>query len=316
MSSRSRAALGDPRHLVDLLVVLGRRTPVPERQVSISALRLWRIWQGRDFVLLGAQLHDRIPDISFGLRRLQRRMQGHFWRLLAAERFLALRARRTRRGGGRRAMRQIELERKRLGRELHTGAGQMLAAVQLQLEVIAAGLASPTEAVQQALDRISVLTKDTLEQVRTISKKLHPPEWQRLTLEAAIRQLWDLSGIPQRFEAVLQIDSLSREPDLEVKVLLYRTVQEALSNLVRHSHAKRVSLSLTAANDVLTLEIVDDGVGFDATRHAAGPAEVGGGIGLRSIREQADLLGGKMWLESSSSGTKVVVSVGFSPVES
>ena len=120
----------------------------------------------------------------------------------------------------------------------------MLAAIRWQLEVIATELPAPSASVRQALESISTLTNRYVEQVRSISKRLHPPEWQRLTLESALRQLWEISGIPQRLGATLQIDPLPAEPDLEVKVLLYRAFQEAISNLARHSHATRIDAEL------------------------------------------------------------------------
>ena len=64
----------------------------------------------------------------------------------------------------------------------------------------------------------------------TSRARLHPPEWQRLTLESALQQLWDISGIPEKYQVSLHIQPLPREPELEVKVLMYRAAQEALSN--------------------------------------------------------------------------------------
>jgi two-component system NarL family sensor kinase len=209
-------------------------------------------------------------------------------------------------------VRQIELERQRLGRELHTGLGQMLAAIRLQLEVVAALLPDPPVLVQQALSRISTLANEALEQVRSVSARLHPPEWQRLTLEAALQQLWDISGIPERFQASLRIQPLPHEPDLELKALIYRAAQEALSNAVRHARATRVDAALEMRDNCAILTIRDDGVGFDVAGLLRGPASVASGIGLRSIREQAAALGGKLEIESSPAGTTLLVSVPFS----
>jgi two-component system NarL family sensor kinase len=208
------------------------------------------------------------------------------------------------------------MERQRLGRELHTSVAQMLAAIRLQLEVIAIELPSPPGNVAHALGSISALAADSLDQVRGISRRLHPPEWQRLTLESAIRQLWEISGVPQRFEASLRIQALPREPDPEVKVLLYRALQEALNNLVRHSLATSIDVTLEVCAGQLVLSVHDDGVGFDVERLFAAPANVAAGIGLRSIREAAEALGGKLDVESGVQGTKLIVSVAPFPVES
>jgi two-component system NarL family sensor kinase len=243
---------------------------------------------------------------------LENSLLRHCLRLQCAERDLSTFAWRHRRGTGRGAVRQIELERQRLGRELHTGLGQMLAAIRLQLEIVATLLPSPPELAKQALNRISTLANEALEQVRSVSARLHPPEWQRLTLEAALQQLWDISGIPQRFEASLRIQPLPHEPDLEVKVLIYRAAQEALSNAVRHARATRVDVVLETRDDCAILTIRDDGVGFDVAGLLRGPASVASGIGLRSIREQAAALGGKLEIQSGPAGTRLIVSVPFS----
>ena len=103
-----------------------------------------------------------------------------------------------------------------------------------------------------------------MEQVRGLSLRLHPPEWQRLTIEAAIRQLWELSGIPQRFESSLRIQPLPRQPALESKILAYRAAQEGLSNVARHARATRVEASLETRGGSLAFTIHDNGAGFDA----------------------------------------------------
>ena len=315
MSNRARMVLRNPGHLSDAII---RRQPLPHatHEIEISPLRFWRVWESRDSVLIGAQAVQAQPEETKDLLGLQSRLTLHFLQLLGLERRLFATAQQRRGRGGRTAVRQIEMERRRLGRELHTGVGQMLTAIRLQLEVIATELPSPASNVGQALRSISTLTADTMEQVRDLSRRLHPPEWQRLTVESAIRQLWEISGVPQRFEASLQIDPLPCEPHLEVKILFYRAVQEALSNLVRHSRATRIVVALEFRGGQLSLSIRDNGVGFDVDRVFSAPANVASGIGLRSIRETAEELGGKLAVESGPDGTTLVVSVTPFPVES
>jgi len=245
------------------------------------------------------------------LFHLQGRLLLHYFRLLRAEGHLARSVRRRRGPGELRALRQIELERQRLGRELHTSVGQQLSAIRLQAEVIAAELPPGQGPLQQAVDRIFALSADALEQVRSISKRLHPPEWQRLSLAAALEQLWELSGIPERFEASLRIGPLPREPELDAKILLYRAAQEAVSNLIRHSRATRVEVALEEREGELVLRFQDNGVGFDVDRVFSAPPRVTDGIGLRSIREQAESLGGKLALASGREGTTLEVVVPF-----
>ena len=315
MSNRTRQVLRNPDSLSDAII---RRQPLPRtiHETGISSLRLWVVWEAPQSVLIAALPVESEPGQTRELLALQSRLTSHFLQLLGLEQRLFARAQRRHGRGGRKAVRQIEMERQRLGRELHTGAGQLLAAIQLQLDVIAAELPSPPPNVRQALDSISTLAADTLEQVRSLSRRLHPPEWQRLTLESAIRQLWQISGVPQRFEATLQIDPLPWEPNLEVKVLIYRAFQEALANLVRHSRATRIAVALEARDGQLVLTIRDNGVGFDAQHEFSAPPSVDSGIGLRSIRETAQELGGRLEVESGPDGTKLVVSVLPFPVES
>jgi signal transduction histidine kinase len=252
-------------------------------------------------------------DELTGLLGVQCGLLRKLGRLQDAERRLFSRVQRSRKRDGRTAIRQIERERRRLGRELHTGVGQMLAAMRLQLEFISAQLTTPPPAVDQALGRLLTLAQEALQEVRGISKNLHPPEWQRLSLESALQQLWDLSGIAERCQVRLVIQPLPREPDLEVKVLLYRAAQEALSNLIRHSQAQHIDLCLEARQDQLVLLIQDDGIGFDVDRHFAAPAAIAGGIGIRSIRDQAESIGGKMVLKSGPLGTTLEVTAPFPP---
>jgi signal transduction histidine kinase len=187
----------------------------------------------------------------------------------------------------------------------------LLAAIRLQLEIIEKVMPNPPEPVLAALGRMSLLASDALEQVRSVSKRLHPPEWQRLTLEAALQQLWDLSGIPQRFQTSLRIQPLPGEPEFEIKVLLYRAAQEALSNVARHSRATRIEMALEPRDGRAILTIRDNGVGFDVTAMLAGPASVASGIGLRSVREQAIAMGGKVDIASGPEGTTLEISAPF-----
>lgn len=312
MSDRSRSWFGTATTLVEAISGEPLRDGI---KPGLAALRFRKLLDLGGAVLISVQPEE---TSSAGLEAaelagLQGRLLRHYFRLQRAERRLARRAAR-RRGSGRRAIRQIELERQRLGRELHTGVGQLLAAIQLQLQVIAVQFPDAHASVEQHLNRISLLAADALDQVRSISQRLHPPEWKRLALVTAIEQLWEVSGMPDRFAATLHTEPLPREPDLEVKVLLYRAAQEAISNL-RHSHAARVDAVLAPRGDRVVLSVRDNGVGFDPARLSSAPASVAAGIGLRSIREQAAALGGELKIQSGPEGTTLEVSVPIHPLE-
>ncbi len=253
------------------------------------------------------QPSDRAATTS--LISLQNRFIQRYFRLQQVERKLLRRARHRKPGAGRKAMEQIELERQRLGRDLHTGVGQMLAATRLQLEIIDSQMPSPPAAVRQALDRVAALAGQALDQVRSLSRRLHPPEWQRLSLADALGQLWELSGLPQRTQAAISIAPGIPEPELEVKILIYRAAQEALSNITRHSRATSVSLSLETRRNRLALTVHDNGIGFDVAALLNAPANLSRGLGLRTIREQASAIGADFAVHSGPDGTTLEASV-------
>lgn len=271
-------------------------------------VRFFGVLRDQENTVVGAEVWEAAAPGRQDLRHLETRFLGHYFRLHGIERRLTESARRKKRSGGRSAVRQIELERQRLGRELHTGIGQMLAAMRLQAEFVGEHMPEPGPPLRQALQNMAALVDGALDQVRSISRRLYPPEWQRLTIGAALRQLWEVSGIPLQFEARLDLHALEGEPDPEIKSLLYRTAQEGLSNIIRHARAHMVAMSLETFGDRLVLTLQDDGVGFDAATLTRVPVHGGGGIGLRSIEELAATLGAKIRIATGPNGTKLVLS--------
>jgi signal transduction histidine kinase len=286
--------------------VIGDITPLPptiaEYLRSGESFHIWAVFVMPDTMLVAAQ-PARTPDPE--LENLENGLLRRYFHLEEAERKLTARARRNS-PGRLSTLRQIERERQRIGSELHTGVGQMLTAVRLQLEFIGAQMPNPAEPVKQAFDRIGWLAQEALEQVRGISRLLYPPEWQRLTIGEALRQLWEVTGIPLRFNAQLHLPPLDREPGHEIKVLLYRAAQEALSNIARHSGASQVELRLETKGEHIVLTIYDNGTGFDAA--AAGE---GSGIGLRSVRDAVAELSAKFVVESAPGSTTLRVEAPF-----
>jgi signal transduction histidine kinase len=293
MSSQARVVVGN-RPL---------RAAMAEYLRGGAAFRVWPAFVMPETLLFAAQAEVPQAAASDGLAR---DLLGRYFRLEKAERKLAASVRGARDGRPAPALHQIERERRRLGRDLHTGVGQMLAAIRLQLEVIATQLPNPAQAVQQALGRIDWLSQEALQQVRGISRRLYPPEWQRLTIDEALRQLWEITGIGQRFEGRLSLNRLPRDPSQEIKVLIYRTAQEGLSNIARHSGASRVEMTLETISDRIVLTMRDDGRGFDP---AAPGADAG--LGLRSMRDAAAEVGAKFEVESEPGSTTLSVCAPF-----
>jgi signal transduction histidine kinase len=223
-------------------------------------------------------------------------LPARYVRLEEAERRLAARVQRRRAQLAPSALERVERERRRLGRELHTGVGQLLAAAMLQAEAAAAGLAEPAAPVREALGRLHSLSREALSQVRAISHRLYPPEWRRLPLEQALRRMWENAGVAQLFESRLRIEPLDRQPEREIKVMLYRAAQEGLSNITRHAAASRVEMALETFGETIVLTLHDNGRGFAVSQSA-------GGLGMRSMRDAAADVGARVEIESSPGNT-------------
>ena len=312
MSPVARAALGEARSLADTVVAATGSPSGQDAPARGSCLSL--VSGAADGLLLSAHLlgrarepgDDSAPRILEGddSRRLSRLEQT------ACE--LVADSRRRQTGGGRAIIELIEAERARLGRELHTGVGQLLVSILRQAELAGTQLPAGDGAASQTLGRISASAADALAIVRSVGARLHPPEWQRLTLEAAIEHLWRIGGFPQRYGAVLDLAPLPVDVEPVIKAVFYRAAQEALSNIDEHTHATRVRLTLATGADSIELTVWDNGAGTDIAALAAAPAAIGARLGLRSIREQAAVAGGKVVFESGPLGTKLVVSAPFS----
>mgnify|MGYP004701487067 CR=1 FL=1 len=246
----------------------------------------------------------RQPDLS-GLAAVQGSIMRNYFRLLRAQEELERRARGVESGSRAVAIQQMDGERARLAHELHSGAGQALAGIKIHLELIDQFLENPPEQVRGSLHRIGLLAQEALQQVRSIARRVHPPDWERLTLAQALEQLWDVSGIPRKFEASLSLGAF-HEPPAETRILIYRVAQEALANAVRHSAAGRLRLGLTGGGGAVRLTVEDNGKGFDL---GGALAASGGGIGLRSMRDQVRLAGGELRIESGAGGTRVTACV-------
>jgi two-component system NarL family sensor kinase len=204
---------------------------------------------------------------------------------------------------GRMILEELEKERTRIARDLHAGAGQPLAGIKMNLEMIDGYLAGLPESARDAVNRLRTLADQALAQVRAVSHRLHPPAWQELSTGQALRALVDSAGFSTRMEAKIDIEPLSEEPDHSVKVALYRCAQECLSNIARHANATRLDLRLHSVDGTLELMVWDNGRGLGDGQPK------GSGIGLVAIGEHAEALGGTFHISSGHDGTTVTVRI-------
>lgn len=247
------------------------------------------------------------PPGDCALASMQLRASRNYFRLLKAVRELRARTGGTPKTKGAVLADALEAERQRLGRELHTGVGQALAGIHMHVCLLEGALPNPPEPVRKSLNRIADLAGTALEQVRGVSRRLYVPAWQAQSLVEALRNLWDASGISDKFAGTLDLPEHFAEPPPEVRRAIYLVAQEGISNAIQHADAKCVRMSLRQKDGGITLEVADDGSGFRAPVDSALPP-AGAGIGLRSLRDLARQLGGSLQAESTPEGTKLTVS--------
>ncbi|HXJ40862.1 MAG TPA: histidine kinase, partial [Bryobacteraceae bacterium] len=145
---------------------------------------------------------------------------------------------------------QVERERARVARELHAGAGQPLAGIKLNVEILQERAESMDDPARAALDRLVLLSEQALDQVRTLSHRMHPLAWQRRGLSVALRTLVRTSGVQQRFGTTnVEIADIYPEPGRAARAALYRCAQECISNAIRHSRASSFSIRLQPSGD-------------------------------------------------------------------
>ena len=211
-------------------------------------------------------------------------------------------ARRVQRDAFRRVVEAQEEERRRLARELHDETGQALASILLGLKTL-----EEASDVTELRDRVEALRSrvvETLQDVRRLAVELRPAALDDFGLEPALERL--ASGFAEQTGLKVELESRLHDDRLppEVETVLYRIVQEALTNIVKHANAGRVSIVVTQRAGSVGAIVEDDGRGFDPEQ------DTNGGIGLIGMRERVELLDGSMAIESAEGkGTTLVVEV-------
>jgi len=241
---------------------------------------------------------DRVRDITRANERL-------FARLIEGERRF--------RGLAKAVWKVQEDERRRLARELHDGLGQTLTALTLQLERLREKLdgAVPPELAARVDDSVE-LARLALNESREMSRLLRPPVLDDLGLGAALS--WLARTLEQRtgLKVELTLEALDERLDPDLETLVFRLVQEALTNVLRHSGVHRAQVALRRLGESLELRVTDAGHGFDSEAVLA-VGEASAGSGLRGMRDRLELFGGRLEMASApGEGTLIlaVVSLG------
>ncbi|PYV79624.1 MAG: hypothetical protein DMG93_20485 [Acidobacteria bacterium] len=201
-------------------------------------------------------------------------------------------------------LRTQDEERRRIGREIHDSLGQYLSVLKMKLDSIRSSAA-------EEIGECSNIAEECVKEVRTISYLLYPPMLEELGLKSAIPWYLDgftkRSGINTRFEIPDDFERLSRDAEL----VLFRVLQESLTNIQRHSGSTTADIKIYCADKTVTLQVTDHGKGMPATIVEQGNQDWMGslGVGLRGMSERLRQLGGALDISSTESGTDVRATV-------
>jgi signal transduction histidine kinase len=240
------------------------------------------------------ELGSLINDTSKELAKLQEAT-------LAAERARGLRERIVQ------VTRAQEEERHRISRELHDGLGPSLAAIGNRLRACQYVVRTDPQQADRQLEEIAKSLKVHVQEVRALIYDLRPLALDQLGLVGALKLQMDRFSQESGVQAFLGgPGEMELNPSVELTV--FRVAQECLSNVQKHANAKHVEIQLERANAGLELRVSDDGRGF--VPDAVAPSGIENGVGLVSMRERAELLGGSLSVRSSpGNGCQVVLNI-------
>lgn len=196
-----------------------------------------------------------------------------------------------------------ENERAHLSRELHDSTSQTLVSIKLLMDSAIGQLARTLQPLPATLAQARTRIDEALTEVRDISHRLRPVVLDTLGLPSALRHLGE--EFAEHAEMAFFMRMHGRADDLpeEIKTVLFRVTQEALTNIDKHARAGRVDLRLIFLAGGVRLSVADDGAGFDVAAIGADPRR---GIGLRNMRERVESVGGVFKVHSRPGSTRVI----------
>lgn len=201
-----------------------------------------------------------------------------------------------------------ENERKYIARELHDETSQSLTSLKLGLQVIEQNAAGHEQLMGQ-VKNLKALADETLESLHHLAVNLRPASLDHLGLVDALTSLIQLTrdrnGVTAHFKTIGSMQDAALTEEMETSI--YRIVQESITNVIRHAHATYVDVILEWQDGKIIIIIEDDGVGMDLEK-----ARESGRLGLIGMQERAEMLGGKLLVESTPQvGTTLVVEIPY-----
>jgi len=203
-----------------------------------------------------------------------------------------------------------EKERRRISLELHDEMGQLLTAISINIKSIEKELPLDlTPLIKERIAETYSLADHASEQIRELSHYLRPSMLDDLGLVPTLRWYLDVYRKRTKLDVKYELINFEERPSPEVETVVYRVVQEALNNIVKHAQAGSVLVRLERKDKEAAVFIKDNGRGFDVNEFLA-PDDLKGGIGLLGMQERVSILGGKFSIQSSKGhGTRISVEI-------
>jgi PAS domain S-box-containing protein len=204
-----------------------------------------------------------------------------------------------------------EQERRRLSIELHDELGQDLMVLKLKMRAIQERMHDESVSLTGEFDEVLGYLKEVAENVRRISRDLSPSILEDLGLTAAIRWLVAAFTKHSNIESLLDMTEIDNLFSHEGQIIIYRIIQECLTNIAKHSHATSVSISIKKMDEDVIFNIEDDGKGFNIQEAFTRDPSLKG-LGLATMYERIRMLRGTFYIMSNEGGTKIIFSIPLS----
>ncbi|MFB2119119.1 sensor histidine kinase [Parapedobacter sp. 2B3] len=196
-----------------------------------------------------------------------------------------------------------ERERRRIATDLHDGVGQLMSAALLSLHEVANDTSVSTS-FRPLLERATALVSEGYDEMRSISHQMMPNALLKAGLASSIKEFLEkIEG--KQLKIQLDVVGLAERLDEQTETVLYRVIQETVTNVIKHAQATKLSIQLVRDNDGIDATIEDNGIGFETAQIAGGE-----GIGLKSIFSRIALLNGTVEMDTAPGrGTLVAIHI-------
>jgi signal transduction histidine kinase len=248
-------------------------------------------WQTRSFMALAVLLCLTLATLIFRarIRKLER-------------------ARTAQEAFARQLLASQEQERKRIATGLHDSLGQQLLVIK-NWAMIGLNLAKEDQPSREGLNEISATASQAIEEVREIIYDLRPYQLDKIGLGSTIQFMIEKVAAASNIKFDIALDEIDNLLPYDSEILLYRVVQECVSNILKHSRATAARVAIKRDGRLLHLTVADNGCGFTKEAAAAGDFRRGG-LGLSGLSERIRILGGKQTIESSpGGGTRIMITI-------